>query len=213
VLILIVAASLGLMALYASAAQAATWMVNGTNVTSKLSIGETDTAENGKITLLSKVLGMKFALSCEKLEFLNAAFEPGGVETGEFFWKTCKVKLGEKEEESAACKPKEPIDLNEKAKGEKVEGQEDEEFVTSATIEFPNEECVFSGKLPLTGTWWMVDCENTWGTEKLVHLVQESMSAALARGGLKLENEPAFIDGSINMEINDGGPKKFSALF
>jgi hypothetical protein len=43
--------------------------------------------------------------------------------------------------------------------------------------------------------------------------VQEAMAVALTFGGLKLENEPAFIDGSINMEINDGGAKKFSALF
>lgn len=215
VALLSVAISLGLMAFSASAVQAATWMVNGTNVTSKLSVGDTETAENGKVTLLSKVLGVKFTLSCRELEFRNAAFEASGIETGEFFWKNCEVKLGEKEELSEACKPSEPIDLSEKGSGEKVEGADEEEFSTSASIEFLNEECAFSGKLPLSGIWWMEDCEGQWETEKLAHLVQEAMGVALARGGLKLGGlkEPAFIDGSLLMEINDGGPKKFSALF
>jgi hypothetical protein len=212
VLILSIAASLGLMAISASATQAATWMVNGTNVTSKLSVGDTETPETD-VTLLSKVLGQKFALLCEELEFRNAAFEASGVETGELFWKKCKVKLGEKEEESKACTPAEPIDFTEEGKGEKEEGKDEEEFKTTATIELPAECALFSGKLPVTGIWWLEDCENTWETEKETHLIQEAMKVALTLGGMKLEKEPAFIDGSILMKINDGGPKKFSALF
>lgn len=213
VLILCVAASLGLMAFSASAAQAVTWMVNGTNVTSKLSVGMTITPTNTKITLLSKVGGVAFALSCEGLEFKNAILEPSGLATGEFFWKNCQVKLGAKEELSTACKPKEPIDLNESVKGEKEEGKDDEEFSSSATIEFPNEECSFSGKLALSGIYWIEDTSSEWEVEKLAHTVTEAMGVALTFGGLKLGAEPAFIDGGIKIEINDGGPKKFSALF
>lgn len=213
VAILSLAISLCLMAFSASAAQATTWMVNGTNVTSKLSVGMTFTPTSKKITLLSKVGGVAFALSCEGLEFLNAALEPSGLATGEFFWRGCQVKLGEKEEVSEACKPKEPIDLNESVKGEKEEGKDDEEFSSSATIEFPNEKCSFSGKLALSGIYWIEDTSGEWEVEKLAHTVQEAMTVALTLGGLKLGAEPAFIDGGIKIEVNDGGPKKFSALF
>ena len=92
-------------------------------------------------------------------------------------------------------------------------GASETEFKTTATIELPEECALFSGKLPVTGIWWLEDCENTWETEKETHLIQEAMKVALTLGGMKLEKEPAFIDGSILMKINDGGPKKFSALF
>lgn len=209
VAILCLAISLGLMAFSASAAQAATWMVNGTNVVSDLAVGITAKAEKD-ISLLSTISGVKFTLLCENLEFRNAVMHAGGLATAEFLWNGCRVFLGEKE--STACKPHEPVDLTEKAKGEKEEGKDDEEMETSATIEL-GEECAVGSKLPLSGIYWIEDCENKWETEQLVHLVQEAMGVALTLGGLKLGANAAFIDGSINLEVNDGGPKKFSALF
>lgn len=215
VLILCTAIALGLMAFSASAAQAVTWMVNGSNVESDLSVGLTATIEpltggtEKHIVLLSKVGATEFALLCEAIEFRNAVLHKGGLATSEFWWSKCRDFLNGKE--SAACKPQEIVKLSEEDKIEKEESKDDQEMKTVGELKF-GEECALAEKLPLSGIYWIEDTSNEWGTEKLAHTVTEAMGVALAIGGLKLGTSPAFIDGVIKLEVNNGGPKKFSAL-
>ena len=216
VLILCTAIALGLMAFSASAAQAVTWMVNGSNVESDLSVEMPITIENlpgtkeKHIVLLSTIEGTKFSMLCEAVEFQNAVLHAGGLATGEFWWSKCRVSLNGKE--SPACKPQETIKLGEKGETEKEEGKTDEEFKTVATLEF-SEECPLGIKLPLSGIYWIEETSGEWEVEKLTHTVREAEGLALAVGGLKLGSSAAFIDGTITLEIKERGvAKKFSAL-
>lgn len=215
VLILSTAISLGLMALSASAAQAATWMVNGTNVTSDLSVGITATVEKlpgteeKHIVLKSTIGGASFAMLCEKIEFRNAVMHAGGIATAEFWWSGCHLNVNG--EEAAGCQPQEPIILSEKGETEKEEGKLDEELETLGTVEF-GEECALGEQITLSGIYWAEETNGEWEVEKLAHTVREAMSVALSIGGLKLGANPAYLEGNIKLELNDGGPKKFSAL-
>jgi hypothetical protein len=214
VLILCTAISLGLMAFSASAAQAVTWMVNGSNVVSDLSVGITATIEKSgtgekTIVLLSTIGGVKFSMSCEAIEFRNAVLHAGGLATAEFWWSKCRVSLNGTE--SKPCKPQEIVKLSEEDKVEKEEGKDDQELKTVGELKF-SEECAIGVKLPLSGIYWIEDTSGEWEVEKLAHTVQEAMGVALTIGGLKLGTSAAFIDGIIKLEFNDGGPKKFSAL-
>ena len=213
VLVLCTAICLGLMAVSASAAQAVTWMVNGTNVTSDLAVGLTATIEESggakHITLLSTIGGVKFSLLCKKIEFRNTVMHAGGLATAEFWWSECQTFLNGKE--SKPCKSQEIIKLSEEDTIEKEEGKDDQELKTVGKLEF-GEECALGEQLPLSGIYWIEDTSNEWEVEKLAHTVTEAMGVSLTIGGLKLGTSAAFIDGVIKLEVNDGGPKKFSAL-
>ncbi len=217
VLILCTAICLGLMAVSASAAQAVTWMVEGNNVVSDLAVGLTATIEplpgtkEKHIVLLSTIEKTEFAMLCETIEFRNTVLHAGGLATAEFWWSKCRVFLNGKE--SAACKPQEIIKLAEEDQIEKEEGKDDQELKTVGELDF-SKECSLGVKLPLGGIYWIEDTGGEWEVEKLAHTVTEAMGVALSIGGLTLGTgkSRAFIDGVIKLEINDGGPKKFSAL-
>ena len=216
VLILCTAICLGLMAFSASAAQAVTWMVNGKNVESELSVEMPITVENlpgtkeKHIVLLGTIEKTTFSMLCESVEFQNAVLHPGGLATGNFLWSKCKVTLNGKE--APGCKPQEPIKLGEEGEAEKEEGKTDEEFKTVATLLF-GEECSVGTELPLSGIYWMEETSGEWEVEQLSHTVREAEALALVVGGLKLANNSAFIDGSMKLEMKEKGEsKKFSAL-
>jgi hypothetical protein len=214
VLILCTALSLGLLAISASAAQATTWMVNGTNVEKDLPVTMPTTTVEKSITLLSTIGSTKFAMSCETVEFVKVVLHAGGLATGEIWWSGCKVSLNGVE--AKACKPLETIKLGEKDKAEKEEGKTDQELETIGTIRF-GETCAISEELKLTGIYWIEDTSGEWEVEKSAHVVREAEAVALLVGGLKIVNgknaSPAFIDGSLELKLNDEGPQKFSALY
>lgn len=111
-------ASLALMAYAATAAEAAgEWSIDGKTMTelalsSAPLVGELESSSSFSISSTIGKTKEKISISCAKLEVKNGLLLKGGEATGEFLLSSCKTTIGEKE--SAACKPAEPVAMNER---------------------------------------------------------------------------------------------------
>jgi hypothetical protein len=212
---LCVTAAMAMMAFAASGAQAASWMVGGTTVTSNLPVDVVATLEE-EATLLSKAAGSSVAISCASLKAEEEVLLGAGVAHGKVIFTKCKTALNGSP--AAACTPKEPIVakgllLVVKHNGATYVLAEPESGKPFTTLTLgTEEECAIGEEFDVTGQLWIEDCEGDPETELLTHLIQEGEEAAAALGGLFFGTHPATIDGSAIVEVFDGGMKTFSVL-
>jgi hypothetical protein len=190
------------------------WMLGGANVTANLPV-TVNLIKDTLVKLLTTSGGTPVAIDCLEQKVTKAELLPEGVAHGTILFENCHTYLGAGEELSEPCKPAEPIHaggtleiaLHEGEPLVKATGTEGK----FTTLEF-GEECSLPEEVSITGTGWILDCEEDPETELLTHLIEEGMAAALALGGLKFGKNPASIDGSLIVEVLDGGMQTFSIL-
>ena len=203
-------AAMALMAFGASGAQAAKgWLVGGAPVTSPLPVTLVITGDT-LTRLLTTSVGLSISIDC-KTYAGSGTLEASGAGKGEVKFSNCEtfIKEGGVEVLHGECKPTEPIVANGTLEAT-VNGTETEIKATGlgatkkfAEVKFPNEECL----LPTTevkGSAWLKDCQKEFLVDKLIHLLEEDQTKKELKYGL----EPASIDGSVNVEVVDGGVLK-----
>jgi hypothetical protein len=207
------------MAISASGAQAGMWMVNKANVGTgvELKVEASVELEGGSLTILTTSGGNKIAITCTKALVASAVITLETI-TGTVNVSGCTTKINEKA--TAECNPlNQPIAegaiikavLHEGKAYAKAEGVGG----VFATIKFNEETCVaLPPSVKITGTLWLEDCNNEFGTEKVTHLFQEAKIPAEKLGGLFFGGNKKTIDGSINLSLSDVAHKgmTFSGL-
>jgi len=203
----------GLMAISASGAQAAAWMVGGTNVTSNLSVGigvEIEPLGEKKekhLVLLTTSGGNKVEILCSKVVVTSATLKAGGVAEGTLDASECTTSINGTPEPN--CDPlNQPIENGGTIEVVKHNGVTYAKATGAggvfAELLFDEEECVaLPEKVKITGTGWIEDCNGEFEEELSVHLIQEAMVPALALGGLFFGANAAEIHGSVNIELTD----------
>jgi len=213
-----------LVGLAAPRAQAASWMVNGTNVTSNLSVSVTSEIEalfifglKKHLVLLTTVGSVPVSILCGEMKITNTTLESGGKAKFTYSFGSCKsieAKSGEEEKEfPPVCQPKEPITGTATAETAKHGGVTYLK-ITGVGGKFEaieiGEECAFEA-LQATGTLWLRDCKNSIEVEATTHLLDEAGTPTVL-GGLFINGKSATVDGSANFSISDGGSVKYSLL-
>jgi hypothetical protein len=203
---------LGLMA-FASAAQAAKWLINGTDAAA-LKAGVTATIEGASASLLTTVLSKSVEIKCTAANLLGVSLEGEGkvTEGGKVEFNGCTTAVGG--EVQAACKPKAgggelgkiitnegkgQLVLHEEAGGTKVgltriEPKTGETFVT---IEL-GEKCAIGETLPTRGKLFLKD--PNVGTSSVTHLISEGPLTDLWVLNKTAEHK-ATIDGSATVAL------------
>jgi hypothetical protein len=190
------------------------WMVDGANVTANLPV-TVNVIKDTLVKLLMSSGGTPVAIDCLEQKVTSAELLPEGVAHGTILFENCHTYLGAGEELSEPCKPAEPIHIGATLEIALHNGESLIKATgtggTFTTLEF-GEECSLPEEVHVTGTIWILDCEKDPETELLTHLIEEGDEAAAALGGLKFGKNPMFIDGSLIVEVLDGGMKTFSLL-
>jgi hypothetical protein len=213
---------LGMMAMSAGSAQAAlSWLVlnaGGTTATELKAalVGETDSTD---ITLLTKLLGKKFAITCTNFELKGVNLELGGTLTtgGKVVFTGCEAYGKNILEEALGC--------NVKSKGQPVGTIESEagkgrlelhtlaaggtEVLTKIEPEVGGgnfaviltEGCVLPESNPVKGVLYVKDCLKKATTHELKHLIEQGPLTSLNVGSHTLEHLETSIDGSVLIKL------------
>jgi len=223
----------------AQAVEKPAWMIGGTSiegaatrtVTAKApfekikfehSKGATkEEIESEVALLLSKTATGPIWIGCKKAEGVGITIKGAGIAEGSVSFSECFTELlntSKLMELNSACNPVEPI-----VAGGKIEialhGTPSVPYAKATgtggvfTTIVLKEECALSEtQFKVKGTAWIEDCEGatSFETEKEIHLIKESMTAALALGGLKFGNSEfeATIDGSGLLKVFESGVAK-----
>jgi hypothetical protein len=210
---------LGLVVLGTSGVQAekgANWKVKGENVTAGL-LPEVLLKEvvMKDMTLLTKVLGFKVELLCQKAQFIGAKLETEGkVSAGnKTKFEECLMKLNGTV--SAACEPhtgkEKGAFVSNALKGllvlhELVDGTKDTlilfepvEGTAFVTIEL-GEECAIGGTCTVFGKSTVKDAKNEFGVEAVEHMVEQGPLSVLWVNSNTAEHA-ATIDGSATLAL------------
>lgn len=225
---LCVTAVMGLIALGASAAQAAPpeWMVNGVNISFELAV--TLSPEIEQISFENKpnrvlvLLSTNLWFTCEAVAPENIVLKAGGTGSGEARFTGCKTLTlsGGVMTLNPTCAPQEPI-VAAFNFAIALHGSPTKAYVKMtganaggrfATITISNEACAFAGSREVKGTFWIEDCTNQFETEQFTHLIKEGSMPASQLGGLTLGGGAATIDGSVNLQLFSLVMQKYSGL-
>jgi hypothetical protein len=207
---------LGVMAMSAGSAQAAlSWLVldsNGANPKElKASlVGEKDSAD---ITLLSKLLGKKFTITCNNLEFEGVSLEVGGKlsEGSKMVYTGCELYNKGTLEEPLGCHLKsagQPVGTitTHELKGELVSGGS-EVRIEPKTAGGPfttmlTEECALPESNPIRGVLYLKDCEKAMLVHAVKHLIEQGPLTAMWVGSHTAEHLEISIDGSVWLKLS-----------
>jgi hypothetical protein len=203
----------GMMAIMASAAQAALFewvqLTNGVKELIGTKVVVEAEKESADLTLLTKLLGKKFAITCTNFTVSGISVEPEGKLTtgGKVVFTGCEAYGKGSLEEALGChvhsagKTAGTIESN-KGKGELVlhEGK----IVTKISPEvgttfgtFLTEECVLPESNPVNGTLYVKDCEGNSEVHLKKHLIEELVALTqLWVGSDTAEHLETSIDGS-----------------
>jgi hypothetical protein len=211
---------LGVMAMLAGTAQASLfkWLVlNAAKTTATellaLAVGETDSAD---LTLLTKLLGKKFAITCTNFELAKVHLSTLGTlsEGGKVKFTGCEAYGKGTLEEALGCKvhsagrPAGTIETNE-TKGAlllhegvlvtKIEPKTGETFAT-----FLTEECVWPESNPIRGTLFLKDCLGEAEVHKVKHLFEDQKTLTkMWLGSHTAEHLETSLDGSIWVKLGN----------
>jgi hypothetical protein len=222
---------LGVMAISASAAQAAkSWLVGTTEITKTSTLaaelkGEIDTPEP---KLLTKLVGLKVTVTCKKFTTSGISLKAEGKlsEGGKVLFEECSVLAGE----SKTCTVKSPGKAagtveSEEGKGEAVlhEIKAGEKVVLTkiepktaggsfATLRFEGE-CALPEVNKVTGTLFVKDCEGKAETFAVKHLIEQGPLTSLSVGADTAEHLETSIDGSAWVKlIGEDAGKEWRAM-
>jgi hypothetical protein len=201
------ALALGLMA-FASSASAAEWLIlnsKGESIEAKNLSAEVKLEIEESATLLSKLNGITFEVTCTAADLKGTSLEGGGKLTtgGKISFSGCTVP------KPSGCTVKSPGAATgtvetEKGKGI-LEGDEtkiepEEAGGTFAFLIFAGATCTLptEAKEPIRGVLWIKDCENLILTHQVKHLIIESTAhgKTLFIGSDTPEHLETKIDGS-----------------
>jgi hypothetical protein len=213
---------LGMMAMFAGSAQGAlSWLVldsNGANPKElKASlVGEKDSAD---ITLLSKLLGKKFTITCGSLEFEGASLETEGKlsEGSKMAYTKCELYGKGTLEEPLGCNVRtagQPVGtiVSNELKGELVlhtpagGGSDVLIKVEPKTVGGPfttllTEECIFPESNPIRGVLYFKDGEKNAEVHLVKHLIEQGPLTAMWVGSHSVEHLEISIDGSVWLKL------------
>jgi len=215
----------GVMALAASAAQASLfeWLIlnashtTATELKAEL-VGEKDSAD---ITLLTKEVGIKFAVTCTNFELVGVNLEKEGTltEGGKVKFTGCEAYGKGTLEEPLGCsvhstgQPAKTVVSNEGKGGlvlheisagvtelvTKLEPKTGENFAS-----FLTEGCVIPESNPVRGKLFLKDCELKAEVHLVKHLIEQGPLTSLFVGSDTAEHLETSLDGSVWVKL--GGP-------
>jgi hypothetical protein len=215
---------LGMMAMSASPAQASLfkWLIlNAAKTTSTellaLLVGEKDSPD---LTLLTKLLGKRFAITCTNFELKAVHLSPLGTlsEGGKVKFTGCEAYGKGTLEEALGCKVHsagQPAGTIETAEGKgalllhetapgvnelvtKIEPKIGETFAT-----FLTEECVLPESNPVRGKLFIQDCLLEAEIHKVKHLIIQNSLTKLWVGAHTAEHLETSIDGSAWVKLGN----------
>jgi hypothetical protein len=205
------ALAVGLMALEASSAQAANWLIlnskgevkTGTELPAELG-GEVD----GIVIILdTHSVKIHVKASCSKFSILGAKLEAGGALTkgAKIKLEGCKVFNAATETELPECHVKTTGQAFGTVESNKSKGQlqtngeiklEPETGITFATLEF-EAGCVLPSPTALSGTLFFEDCEGKAATHLVKHLFKQGAGTSLFVGADTAEHLETSLVGSL----------------
>ncbi len=210
---------LGVMAVSASAAQAAAqWLILDTNGTvldaANLNASLGATIENEDAALLTHILGINVRILCKSANLINVKLiGEGKLSEGKVQFGGCLTFLNEVD--NTSCKPHskgaEPgtveteLGLGNIVLHELTGGTKDELTLihpvvgtTFVTLEM-EETCPIGSKVPVSGELFLKDCENAFLTHKVTHLIEQGPLTELWVLNKNKEHLETSIDGSANI--------------